>query len=128
MSDTGSARTTSGAASQAGRLRTFLRWLLPIATFFAAVEVFAWIVRQDVPAGLTGWIIFGYVAVLLPTWRLLDMGRLEQAVRITWIGIIVAAILIAAVQPIVWPPLVMIPLVAVSVALPHTRGVALARV
>lgn len=128
MSDPVSARTAPGSPSQVGRLRTFLQWLLPIATFFGAVELLAWVVTQDLPTGLTGMIIFGYVGVLLPAWWLLDRGRLEPAVRITWIGIIVAAMLIVAVQPIVWPPLVMIPLVAVSVALPHTRGIDLIRV
>ena len=128
MSDTESARPAPGSPSQVGRLRTFLRWLLPIATFFGAVELLAWVLTQDLPTGLTGIIIFGYVGVLLPAWWLLDRGRLEPAVRITWVGIIVAAVLIVLVQPIVWPPLVMIPLVAVSVALPHTRGVALIRV
>jgi two-component system cell cycle sensor histidine kinase/response regulator CckA len=109
-------------------MRTFLRWLLPIATFFGVVELFAWVVTQDGPTGLTGLIILGYVAALLPAWRLLDRGRLEPAVAITWIGIIVAAVLIVIVQPILYTPLTMIPLVAVSVALPHTRGRDLVRV
>ena len=103
-------------------MRTFLRWLLPIATFFGVVELAAWVLTQDRPTGLTGLIILGYVVALLPAWRLLDRGQLEPAVRITWIGIMVAAVLIVIVQPILYTPLTMIPLVAVSVALPHTKG------
>jgi PAS domain S-box-containing protein len=103
-------------------MQTFLRWLLPIATFFGAIELFAWVPTRDLPTGLTGLFILAYSASLLWAWRLLGRGRLQAAVRITWIGIMITAILIAAVQPALYGPLAMVPLIAVSVALPHARG------
>ena len=112
---------------QLWRHRVFLRWLLPLATFFGAVEVIAAIPLDSPATAVTGAIILVYAAAVVIAYRALSAGRLESSVRITWVGIIVAAISIAIVQPFLWPPLAMIPLVAVGVALPYSRGGRLVR-
>jgi PAS domain-containing protein len=114
-------------AVQVRRLDEFLRWLLPLAMIFGAIEVVAAIPTGTVEVALTGLIILVYAVAVVGARMLLRRGRLERAVRITSVGIMIAALLIAMVQPELWPPLAMIPLVAVGVALPYTRGAGLVR-
>jgi PAS domain S-box-containing protein len=109
-------------AGHARRLGAFLRWLLPLATFFGVVEVLAWFPTGAIQVGLTGLIILAYSGAVLGAQAALRRDRLETAVRLTAAGILVAAIAIAIVQPELWSPLCGIPFVAVGVALPTARG------
>ena len=114
-------------AGHTRRLGAFLRWLLPIAAFFGAVQTIAFIPTGNVQVLLTGLIILAYTGAVVAAQRDLRHDRLESAVRTTSMGILAAAVSIAVVQPELWTPLGGIPFVAVGIGLPTARGRALGR-
>lgn len=110
---------------QIGRLRVFLRWLIPVAGTFAALELVAWRMFDDGQSLGAGVVIGAYVFLACAAlWRLRD-GRLTEAAVALSVGTMVMAIVLATLQPVIYPPLIVVALMATGVALSYLEGRAL---
>ncbi len=110
-----------------GRLRDFLRWLIPVVYGFAIVETVAFALSRDARIGLTAVIAFGYGILVTWAWRAAGRGAVRPAVVAVWLGLMVAGVASAVIQPILHAGLLLVPIVAVMVALPYERGSRLVR-
>ena len=116
------------SASQAERLRAFLRWLAPVLYGFGLVEAAVFLLTGEHRSGWTAAVALGYGAVLIWSWRAFKRGGSTRAVTAIWLGMILAAVATALVQPAVYAAVSIVPLLAVAVALPFERGRNLVRV
>jgi diguanylate cyclase (GGDEF)-like protein len=112
--------------AQVHRFEQFLGWMLPLTLGFGAVQagVFAF---QRSPASAAGMLVtftFAGLTVLARRWA---RARLERAVTLVCVGLLVAAVLAVFVSPPSQPTLVLVALLAVMVALTFGPQAALRR-
>ncbi|MGB3682642.1 MAG: EAL domain-containing protein [Rubrobacteraceae bacterium] len=97
----------------------FLGWLTFAVLVFAALQILAFVVFQDLGAGISGAALFAYGLLLLVGRNRVGRGEREIAVAITCFGFLVAALVVVVAQPTLVSVLILAPLLAVGVALPY---------
>ncbi len=109
-------------SSQLARLHQFLAWIVPCNLTFAIVEAVAFAVFRDRATGLsTGVLLLGSFVLMLAR-RLVQRGRLKEAIGTICATLLAASVLIVLLQPALQATLACIPLLAVALALPYLDG------
>ena len=120
---------TRGLADDVGLRRSLERFLLrgaAVGAFFAASSATAGVTFQDPRIVITGAVWTAGALGFIVARRLVRRGVMRGALALAASCLFFAGLAVAALQP-VYPVLAVLPLIAVGVALPVTRGRALAR-
>ncbi len=100
-------------------LHQFLRWIIPLNSFFGVTLLLAAVRFNDRATGATALVLLGGSVVLLVAWRNVRRDHLSAAVHWIAIAMFSAALAVAHLQPWMMAVLLLIPLLAVSLALPY---------
>jgi diguanylate cyclase (GGDEF)-like protein len=116
------ARGRLDASTPEAQLRLFLRWLVPLALFFAVAEAVVGVVFADRPSLATSLLLAAFAVIV--TWLWLRIERLPIGLIAGAIGSMLLVVLVATVvmQPTATVVVVATCLVCIVVALPYLGG------
>lgn len=119
---------STSAQARTRRLRRFIGLLLPFVVGFGIAFTGAGLALGQPGLAGTGLIVGAYGLVLAYAQRLARRGDDARAVTLTYVGMLLAALLIVPIQPELFPTLALVPLIAAGVTLPFQSGRRLRRV
>ena len=117
-----SANDSEQQAKELLRYKQFVLWTFLAALFFGGLLLIAFRSFAAPSIKFAAIVVLGYSLCLVVVMKLLQQNRIQSAVAISSIGLLVAAVLLAFSLPIAIPAISILPLMAIAHALPYLKA------